>query len=568
MTPRRPCSARGHSAATVSLAFAALACGGDPAAPDSPCSAAPTVVALAPFAAATVRPADVGACVRLGGAGARYLVVAQFAAEGSGTQRSTFALAAQTPGVSAPVAAAGGAPVAMASGGATQAALDRTLRERERALPSDRGAARDAARLSRATINAAAAPLAEEREFKVLRSLEGGAVNTVRATLRYTGTNVAVYLDRDAVVTGGFTDESLRAFGELIDQTLYGIDVAAFGQPSDIDGNEKVLVVLTPRVNALTPAARCRPDGFVTGYFYGVDLAPREPESNRGEVFFALAPDPAGVSSCPHTVAEVVRLAAPTFIHEFQHMISYNQHRIVRDGRAEAVWLNEGMSHIAEELGALHYERRYPAPEQRGSPDQLFPDSAEAFVTPNLVNAYNFLARSREHSVTSFAEFGTLQERGAAWLFLRWLVDQQGEAVLRRLEQTTLTGGENVAAAAGRPFDDLFADFGVAVWADSVPGVAREAIPERYRIASRPLRALFARLAASGAVSGGFPVQPTPLAGPAATARDMKAGSLDYYDVRVPAESASVLVRFAPGADDRGFARTLRAQLAVFRLPE
>ena len=568
---RRPALPRRVAAAAAALVAAACG-GGDPAAPDAPCSPAPTVIALAPLASTTVRPAEVGACVRLGGPGAHYLVVAQFAAEGSGAERNTFALAAETPAVAGAVAALGPLPGAArdASGGSgeLQAAFDRTLREREAALPAAGADARPRARVARAVAGPTVAPLPAEREFKVLRTLDGGSFATVRAALRYTGTNVAVYLDRDAPVAGGFTDESLREFGDLVDQTLYGIDVAAFGPPSDIDANGKVIVVLTTRVNALTPSARCRADGFVTGYFYGADLVPAEAGSNRGELFFAFAPDPAGASSCPHTVAEVVRLAAPTFIHEFQHMISYNQHRLARDGRAEAVWLNEGMSHIAEELGSLHYERRYPAPEQRAAPGQLLPDSAQTFGTPNFVNAYNYLARPRDHSVTSFAGVGTLPERGAAWLFLRWLVDQHGEQVLRRLEETTLTGDDNVAAAAGRPFDDLFADFGAAVWADSVPGLPRDAVPARLRFTSRQLRSLFAQLNAAGAVSGPFPVQPAPLGGPARAARDMKAGTLDYYDVRVPAESASVRLRFAPGADDRGFRPALRAQLTVLRLPE
>ena len=32
-------------------------------------------------------------------------------------------------------------------------------------------------------------------------------------------------------------------------------------------------------------------------------------------------------------------------------MISFNQHVLVRDGDAEDTWLNEGLSHYAEELG-------------------------------------------------------------------------------------------------------------------------------------------------------------------------------------------------------------------------
>jgi hypothetical protein len=224
------------------------------------------------------------------------------------------------------------------------------------------------------------------------------------------------------------------------------------------------------------------------------------------------------------------------------------------------------MSHIAEELGSLYYETKYPAPLARSDPAQLFPDSSQAFLSPNLTNAYNYLANSRDNSVTSFKDFGSLQERGAAWLFLRWLVDQKGTGVLRKLEETTRTGTANVAAVAGEPFGTLLADFGVAVWTDSIPGRARATVPARYRFSSRNLRAIFGRLGATGAVPPRFPVRLTTLAD-APVARDMKLGTADFLDVRVPAESASVQLRFAPGASDAGFRSALGAQVALFRLP-
>jgi hypothetical protein len=561
MRPRRPL-------ALAPLAAGLLACGGaDPSGPTARCSDAPPLLAPASLTGVVVRPGDVGACVRLGGAGARYLVVSQFAGEGSGTARSTFALTASTP--ASLVTARQPGPEAGLAVNRVQHELDRSLRARERALtPAHPDGRLRLGRAPGAPVGAVTAAAVDSvRTFQVLRTLTGNDFVPVTAALRYTGEHVAIYLDQ-AAPAFGFSDAALQRFGNLFDRTLYGIDVAAFGAPSDIDQNGRVLVVLTPRVNALTESARCRDDGFVTGYFYGVDLSPGQKGSNRGEVFYALAPDPAGTVSCPHSTSQVEQLTPPTFVHEFQHMISYNEHKLARGGADETTWLNEGLSHVAEELASLHYETRYPAPQQRSAPEQLFPDSAQAFVLPNIVNAHGYLADSRGNSVTSFEDFGTLPERGAAWLFLRWLGDREGPGVYRRLVQTRLTGAENVAAVTGRPFHELFAQFGVAVWADSLPGLRRDAVPLPYRFTSRNLRALFARLAAVGVVRGGFPVRPASLAGGAALSRDMKAGSLDYFELRVPAESASVLVRFAPGAGDQGFPTRLQAQLSVFRLPD
>jgi len=80
-------------------------------------------------------------------------------------------------------------------------------------------------------------------------------------------------------------------------------------------------------VNELVAAVDC-PKGYVAGYFFGADIDPFwGPKFNNGEIFYALVPDPVPtLKSCAHPVTEVKRLVPVTFIHEFQHMISYNHH--------------------------------------------------------------------------------------------------------------------------------------------------------------------------------------------------------------------------------------------------
>jgi len=50
-----------------------------------------------------------------------------------------------------------------------------------------------------------------------------------------------------------------------------------------------------------------------------------------------------------------------TFIHEFQHMISFNQHVLVGNSvNGEVLWLNEGFSHYAKSWAAGPMRRRSP----------------------------------------------------------------------------------------------------------------------------------------------------------------------------------------------------------------
>jgi hypothetical protein len=116
------------------------------------------------------------------------------------------------------------------------------------------------------------------------------------------------------------------------------------------------------------------------------------------------------------------------------------------------VWLNEGLGQIAEELGSKYYEAKYPPPSGRSTTTQLFPDSAGPFIQPQLLDTYVNLNSTRAHSVTSYNGGGSLEERGATWLFLRWLTSQKGEDIFGRLVQTSKTGIADIQAQAGESF--------------------------------------------------------------------------------------------------------------------
>ncbi|MHB8838196.1 MAG: hypothetical protein ACYC7F_04515, partial [Gemmatimonadaceae bacterium] len=380
-----------------------------------------------------------------------------------------------------------------------QGLLDARLRDEERRLaPFARGGEPYQPPMLALTVGST-------RNFKVITSLEGDKFTTVMGQLRWVGEHLGIYLDTAA--SNAYTNDEIDKLGRLFDNELHRTALEWFGPESDLDKNGKVLVFLTPRVNALVAANDCGQFGFVTGFFYGRDLLPSLPNSNAGEIFYAMVPDPVARYSCAHAKSDTQRLVSGTFIHEMQHMVSYFQHVVARGGESEEPWLNEGLSHMAEEMASKLFEARFPPPLGRSTPEQIFPDSAQAFITPQLLNAFVYLNSTASHSVTTYVGSGSLEERGASWLFLRWLGDQKGDAIFRRLVQTSLTGVANVEAHAGEPFATLFGDFSVALWADSLPDVPRSAVSSRYRFLSRNLRQLMAREALVAGFEDPFPLK-------------------------------------------------------------
>jgi hypothetical protein len=394
---------------------------------------------------------------------------------------------------------------------------------------------------------------------------------SVDARLAYVGTNILLYVDTLTAVNG-FATGDLSGIGNLFDQTLYPIDVNEFGQPSDIDQNARLIMLMTPVVNSLVTNAECQKSGFVAGFFTGFDLGSKSSDSNQGEVFYTIAPDPGGLSSCTHTVADIERTVPATFLHEVQHLINFSQHVIVHNARnPEEGWLDEGLSIVAEELGSRYYEQRFPPPTGRTNPLQLFPDSSQGFIGGLLGDSYNYLLKPDTTTVTLHTdEDSGLAWRGSVWLLARWLGDQKGETVYRRLESTALTGIANIEAATGESFQTLFADFGVSLYTDSIPGLARSAIPQRDRFVTRNLRQMYAALfraaGPSADVPRQFPIVVQAIAANQRVSASMLPGTVAYYRVDTPAGSGPVQLRFATPTGT-ALSAALHPQVVIFRLP-
>ncbi len=567
----------------VLLAASALAgCSGDkptPIEPPEPTTA--TRVSLSAFNVQTVTGAAGVTFVNAG----RYAVMPQFAATNdfaTGTGRATVPdypfLIGGVAAITARVDRAPRQPAALTPA----EAFHLRLRNSE-AADAPQAAANLQAQRSRGPVNLSvqSAQALENRDFRVLSSLTTSTYTTVTARLLYTGTNILLYVDTTAPTTGGFSDTEYQNFGRQFDTDLFPVDISAFGNTSDIDNNAKTFVLFTPVVNRLTlNSGQC--GSYVAGFFNGADLNVGSTNGNKAEIFYSSVPgEPAGGASCNPLAASVVRNAAPaTFIHELQHMISYNQHVLARAGSSEDIWLNEGLSHLAEELGGKLYEARYPCPNLppcppagRTSPAQIFPDSAQSFLPPNFGNAYDFFSSRLDYSLTSPTGFGTIEERGVAWLFLRWLVDQKGEARLKDLVQTKTTGTANVEAVANETFRVLYADFLAATLLDDHPAATSGQIPSRYQFTSRNLRAIYARLnlVQNSAYPKPYPLDVADLTAEnvltpssPAVSREMKPGSLDLFQFTSTVANAGLAFKPPTGTS---FLSTLNAQVTVVRLP-
>ncbi len=333
-----------------------------------------------------------------------------------------------------------------------QSAWDLHLRELEGELIRGGAARRTAEGQGAARVGPAAAPpvLGDRRTFTVLNAQ--GTFDTVGAVARWVGSQAAIFVDTLAPA-GGFNESELAAFAARFDQVIHPEVTSAFGDASDLDGNGRVVVLLTPVVNRMTPRGS---SGFIGGFFYGLDLLPPRTGSNAAEIFYALVPDPTGIHSDARSKAQVTRVLPAILAHEFQHMVHFNERVLKRSAPQESVWLSEALAQMAEELVARAY------------------DGVDAFAADTLfregtrTRSRRYLQRTDTVSVIVSTGQGSLPERGAGFLNLLYVEDRIGGDILGRLTRTTRTGVTNVEAESGLDWPDLVGDWWSAVYLDQL----------------------------------------------------------------------------------------------------
>ncbi|MBD3180510.1 MAG: hypothetical protein GF417_13555 [Candidatus Latescibacteria bacterium] len=325
--------------------------------------------------------------------------------------------------------------------------FDRRKREQlEKLLSDNRGKAIPKRETFRASVGKGAAPATAN--FYILSNYQGSltdpsSFSSIQADLKYEGDNTLLYLD-SSTYGGAISDPELEEIGRRFDQepgSIYTTDRQAFGQESDINGDGKVAILMSPEVNRLTPPGA---GYYIGGFFMPGDLLPSFVPagcSNGMEIFYTLVPDSAGVYGFQIPKSFSIPVIKSTLAHEFLHMIMFNQ-RVLKYSSGmgpyylEDLWLEEGLAHIAE--------------------------SINQYWDGNVTNSNLFLSDPYDVSLI-YGEDG-IENRGAAFLFLRYLADRYSEGILRELVQSRKNGEGNISAATGNDFIELFSDWYAALY--------------------------------------------------------------------------------------------------------
>ncbi len=383
-----------------------------------------------------------------------------------------------------------------------------------------------------------------------LNTASGCAGTRVDRTGRVVAVGAHIILVSDTTnPPGGFTTAQYDSIALEFDTIAHPAVVDNFGAPTDLDGNGRVVAFYTRAVNELSPPAS---SSVVAGFFTARDLFSSVPEScpmsNEGEMFYMLVPDPTGaVNSNVRTVSSVRGGTVGTLGHEFQHLVNAARRVYIHDSPSfETVWLNEGLSHITEEL---MFYRTSVGLAPRGNITL-----ASLTTGPNAarrVAAFNTYANQNYGRLRSFLQRpdttgpvksnDVLATRGAVWAFLRYAADRRNgtDATLWfDLVNTTATGKTNLQNVLGVDPDLWVRDFAAAMYADDAVAGTGAA----HQVTSWNFRSVYSGL-------GGVPILARPLSnGVTLTLNYSAGGGTSFLRLGVPTGAFASVTALSGGS--------------------
>jgi hypothetical protein len=157
----------------------------------------------------------------------------------------------------------------------------------------------------------------------------------VRAVVRYLGTD-NIWLEDVANPIGAFSTSEYQSMSV----------------PRQTELSHLRLLLTSPAITRIVLISKeVNKAANVLGFVWGGDLVPAGqcPSSNVGEVFFGLAPDPAGVYGQVWSKADVSTEYRALMAHELTHVIQLGR-QVYSGAGSKATWELEGGATLSEQL--------------------------------------------------------------------------------------------------------------------------------------------------------------------------------------------------------------------------
>ena len=264
----------------------------------------------------------------------------------------------------------------------------------------------------------------------------------------------AIYVDDEDLshYEAPFVDALAKAYEERV----WPSDTAAFGAPTDVDQNGRILILLTHELGAHLGG------GWLIGYFGNGDLLRSRDTSadcssggsNHAEIVYLN--DVQNGAANGYSAQELSATVYPaTLAHEIQHLLNLG-HRCVeqRCSGAEDTWINEALSKVAEDLAGYGWN------------GALGRSEGAAYLSRSDGDLRGYDGRS----LTRW-EGDPIGNYQGAHSFLRFFADRLGPQLATAVANGA-GGRDSLEDAIGRPLSRAMAEWATALLVSNEPGAA------------------------------------------------------------------------------------------------
>jgi hypothetical protein len=299
---------------------------------------------------------------------------------------------------------------------------------------------------------AAAEPLtdSDHRGFCIVQGLDFGHRLRKPATRALRTAHGDFFIDDEDLAH--YAPDFINQLGAAYEGNVWPADLNAFGAPTDVDENGRIIVLFTHELGTHLNG------GWLIGYFGNADLLNARDTSddctgngsNHGEIVYLN--DVQNGAANGWSAQDLASSIFPeTLAHEIQHLLNLG-HRCVEkscDGPQET-WLNEGLSKVAEDLAGYGWNSTIGRGEGARYLTRTAGDAA--------LRGYD----GRSLTLWEGDPIGSYQ---GVHSFVRFFADRIGTGVA-----TQLALGADVEAALGRPWPRAMAEWASALLLSNEPG--------------------------------------------------------------------------------------------------
>ena len=294
----------------------------------------------------------------------------------------------------------------------------------------------------------------EHRSFCVVPGLDFSRHIRKPATRVALTTHGAFYVDDEDLAQ--YEAPHVHALSQAYEERVWPADTAAFGAPTDVDANGRILVLLTHELGAHLNG------GWLIGYFGNGDLLRARDiskdcssgGSNHGEIVYLN--DLRNGAANGYTARELSDTIYPaTLAHEIQHLLNLG-HRCVerRCEGGEVTWINEALSKVAEDLAGYGWN------------GALGRSEGAAYLSRSDGDLRGYDGRS----LTRW-EGDPIGNYQGVHSFLRFFADRLGPQLATAVEGGA-GGRDGLEDALGRPLSRAMAEWATALLVSNEPGAA------------------------------------------------------------------------------------------------